>query len=149
VSEYTRRRIAALLLLAGIVVGVLALLDVGPFEDPPTEEERVQDVVEDLFASAASGDAKGFCELLTRDARRALTVRTAQQLRLNEAPKCVHALTLLSGVFRGARVKVNLVSVSGPQARAEVDLKLKGAEPEPRTVMLVQTEGEWLVSDPG
>ena len=64
-SDVVRRRIAALLLIAGIAVAVLAIADVGPFDDPPTEEERVQETVEDFFGAAANGDSKTFCGLLT------------------------------------------------------------------------------------
>jgi hypothetical protein len=42
------------------------------------------------------------------------------------------------------------VSVSGPQARAEVKLKLKGEKgSQQRTVILAEEKDEWLVSDPG
>lgn len=147
-SDVLRRRIAALLLIAGLAVGALAIADVGPFEDPPTEEERVEAVVADFFARAAAGDGEGFCALMTRDARRALEVNTAQQLRLDEAPSCAAVLTLLRTVFEDSSAEINQVSVSGPQARAEVQLKLKGAGAEPRTILLSEEKGEWLVSDP-
>jgi hypothetical protein len=147
-SDITRRRLAALLLIAAIAVGALAIADVGPFEDPPTEEERVQEVVEHFFAAASTGDAKGFCRALTPDARRDLEVNTAQQLRLDEAPSCVDVLTLLRTIFEGSTARINDVSVSGPQARVEVQLKLKGAGAEPRTVLLVEEDDEWRVSDP-
>lgn len=147
-SDVARRRIAALLLIAGIAVAVLAIADAGPFDDPPTEEERVEAVVEDYFASAVDGEGKKFCALMTREARRTLEVNTAQQLRLDEPPNCVDVLTLLNAVFDGSSVAVNHVSVSGPQARVEVQLKLKGAGAEPRTVLLAEEKGEWLVTDP-
>ena len=57
-SDILRRRIAALLLVAGIAVAVLAIEDVGPFSDPETEEERVQATVEEFFAAAAEGESK-------------------------------------------------------------------------------------------
>jgi hypothetical protein len=148
-SEIARRRIAALLLIAGVIVAVLALADIGPFEDPPTEEERVREAVDEFFAAAAAGDGETFCALLTRDARRSLELNTAQQLRLDEPPKCPDVLTLLGPVFEGSSIDVRLVSVSGPQARAETRFKLKDAGAQPRTVLLVDQDGEWLVSDPG
>ena len=148
-SDVTRRRIAALLLIGGIVVGALAIADVGPFEDPPTEEERVQEAVEDFFAAAAAGDRDAFCGALTRDARRSLGVNTAQQLRLDEPPACAHVLTLLRPVFEGSAVQVNSVSVSGLRARVEARLKLKGTAAEPRTILLDREDDEWLVADPG
>jgi hypothetical protein len=44
-SDVVRRWIAAGLLIAGIAVAALAITDTGPFEDPPTEEERVEAAV--------------------------------------------------------------------------------------------------------
>ena len=44
-SESARRRIAAVILLAGIAIAALAIWDVGPFANPPTEAERAQSAV--------------------------------------------------------------------------------------------------------
>jgi hypothetical protein len=148
-SDVARRRIAALLLIAGIAVGALAIADVGPFEDPPTEEQRVRDAAEEFFAAAAAGDRKGFCGGLTPDARQTLAVRTAQQFRLDEPPSCPEVLALLKLVFNDSALDVNSVSVSGPRARVEARLKLKGAGADPRTILLDEVNGEWLVADPG
>jgi hypothetical protein len=63
VSPTVRRWIAFVLLLAGIAVAAVAIADVGPFEDPVTEEERAQQAVQDFFAAAARGDGKAFCAL--------------------------------------------------------------------------------------
>jgi hypothetical protein len=41
-----RRWIATILPLAGIAVAALAIADVGPFEDPVTEDERAQQAVD-------------------------------------------------------------------------------------------------------
>ena len=98
-SDTLRRRIAALLLVAGIVVAVLAIEDVGPFSDPETEEERVQATVEEFFGAAAEGDSKTFCGLLTADAREALRVSTAQRLQTDELPECTRILDVLAPVF--------------------------------------------------
>ena len=147
-SDIARRRIAALLLIAGIAVGALAIADVGPFDDPPTEEERAQAVVEDYFAAAAALDGERYCALMTRDARRVLGVNIAQQLRLDEPPSCANGVTLLQNLFKGLSAEINHVNVSGPQARVEVQLKIKGAGAEPRTVLLSREDDAWLISDP-
>ena len=67
-DEVTRRRIAAVLLVIVVIVAALAIADLGPFSDPPTEEERAQETVEDFFGAAADGDFKEFCDLLSETA---------------------------------------------------------------------------------
>ncbi len=149
-SDVLRRRIAALLLLAGIALGALAIADLGPFEDPVTQEERVESAVEDFFAAAAAGESETFCELLTRDARRSLQVNTAQQLRSNERLSCDEVFAVLHPIlFRGSQVDIRLVSVSGLRARVETRLKTKGSPAQPRTVLLTEENGEWHLADLG
>ena len=148
-SDVARRRIAALLLVAGIAVAALAIADVGPFADPATEEERVEAAVERFFTAAADGDADTFCDLLTNQARQGLRVNTAQRLQIDELPKCEQILEALSEAFAGSELTVRLVSVSGNQARVEARYRLEGAGPQPRTVLMLQEDGEWKVSDPG
>ena len=148
-SDTVRRRIAVLLLLAGIAVAVLAIKDVGPFEDPVTEEERAMAAVEDFFAAASDGDSKRFCALLTADAREQLRVSTAQRLQTDDAPECTKILDVLAPVFAGSEFTLNYVSVSGNRARAEGRFKIADAPAQPRTVLLLLEKGEWHVSDPG
>jgi hypothetical protein len=148
-SDVARRRIAALLLLAGIAVAVLAIKDVGPFSDPVTEEERAGDAVEDFFAAAADGDSKRFCALLTSDARKQLQVSTAQRLQTDEVPECEKILDVLAPVFAGSEFTLNYVSVSGNRARAEGRFKIGDSPAQPRTVLLLLEKGEWHISDPG
>lgn len=148
-SDVLRRRIAALLLVAGIAVAALAVADVGPFEDPVTEEERVSAAVERFFGAAAAGDVATFCGMLTRDARKTLQVNTAQQLQTDDPPSCEELLTVLGPVFEGSTIDVSLVSISGTKARVEASYNLKNAPAQPRTVLLSEEDGEWRVSDPG
>lgn len=148
-SDALRRRIAAGLLVLGIAVAALAIADVGPFSDPPTEEERVADVVERFFGAASEGDSETFCGMLTTDARDALQVQTAQRLRTDEVPKCERILDALGSAFEGSEVSVRYVSVSGNQARVEARYRLADSGAEPRTVLLIQEDGEWRISDPG
>jgi len=69
-SELARRRIAAAILIGGIAIGALAIADVGPFSDPPTEEERAQSAVEHFFAAAQDHDFKSACtQLRARSSR--------------------------------------------------------------------------------
>src|SRR3954453_7401606 len=74
-SEATRRRIAALILCAGIAVGALAIFDVGPFSNPPTEAQRAQDAVEGFFAATQDKDFKAACERLTASEQRTIEQR--------------------------------------------------------------------------
>jgi hypothetical protein len=148
-SDVARRRIAALLLVAGIVVAVLAIADVGPFEDPPSEEQRVQDTVEEFFAAAGRGDSKEFCAMLTAEARMQLRISTAQRLQVNDLPKCEKILDALAVAFKGSQLTVRRVSISGNQARVEGRYRVGDQPAQPRTVMLLEEDGEWLISDPG
>ena len=144
-----RRRIAATLLVVGAIVAALAIADVGPFEDPVTEEERAQEAVETFFTAAADGDARRFCALLTEQARQTLEVNAAQSLQTDKAPKCAQVLELLKAAFADTEIDVRYVNVSGNRARVEARYKLAGAGAQPRTVLLLEENGEWHISDPG
>jgi hypothetical protein len=148
-SDTLRRRIAALLLVAGIAVAVLAIEDVGPFSDPPTTEETVRGVVEDFFNAAAAGDGKTFCDLLTADARKDLEVTAAQRLQSDEVQSCQQIIGVFAPAFKGSSIDVRFVSISGTRARVEARYKLADAPAQPRTVLLELVDGEWHISDPG
>lgn len=148
-SEVARRRLAALLLVLGIAIAVLAIEDIGPFDDPPTEQEKVAQAAERFFAAAASGDAKSFCDLLTGQARQTLRVNAAQRLQIDELPKCGQILEALASAFEGSQLNVRSVSISGNQARVEARYRAADSPAQPRTVLMLQEDGEWKVSDPG
>jgi hypothetical protein len=147
VNPVLRRRIAVLLLLAGIAVAALAIADVGPFDDPVTEEQRAEEVVIDVFAAAAAGDGAQFCGLLTPDARDAIEIAIAQRLQTDQAPSCGRIVGLLATAYEGSNVDVSYVSVSGNRARVEARLTFPGHRAEPRTLALIEEDGEWLVTD--
>jgi hypothetical protein len=149
VTQIARRRTAAVLLVVGIVVGALALADIGPFEDPPTADERAAEAVEEFFAAAAAGDGATFCGLLTEDARSTLRVNIAQRLRTDDPPGCEQLMTALKPVFEGSTVQIRFVNVSGNRARVETRYKPKDSAAEPRTVLLLEEDGAWRISDPG
>lgn len=149
---YTRRRVAAVLLVIGAVVAALAITDVGPFSDPPTQEELAEETVVEFFAAAEAGDFEAFCELLTKKASQAIEVR-AGALAAEEGLKgCDEILGVLVGKqLEEVDLVITLSNVEGNRARVETEVKLKG-EPgrSQRTVLLEQsTDGEWLISDPG
>jgi hypothetical protein len=147
----TRRRIAAVLLVAGLALAILAIGDIGPFDDPPTESERAEAAAASFFASASDGDFKEFCDLLTKDAEREIEARAAGIAEQANLKGCPDILTLLAKKqLAGSEAEITDVNVSGPRARVEVNLKLKGERGhEQRTVLLDLVKDEWLVSDPG
>jgi hypothetical protein len=150
VNPTLRRWIASALLLAGAAIAALAIADLGPFEDPVTEEQRAQEAVQDFFAAAARGDGKTFCALLTTEARHTLEIQTAQRLQTDEPPKCEDLSKLLEAAYKQSEIDVRYVNVSGTRARVETRYRLAGHGAVPRTVLLEQdADGEWHVSDPG
>ena len=152
-SDVARRRIAALLLLAGIVVAVFAATDTGPlFDNPPTEEARVQETVEMFFGAAAEGDFEGYCALLTETARNLVRASAARLVQEGGRLSCAEILSIGEEAFAGATVRIREVSVSGNRARVEANLKRPGTPGvEPRTLILEQEQlgGEWRFADAG
>jgi hypothetical protein len=150
-SDIARRRIAALLLLAGIVVAVLAIFDVGPFDDPPTPEDRVQETVEEFYAAAADRDFTKYCGLLTAGARDQLRANAARLIEEAGRLSCQEILSAApEETFAGITAKIREVSVSGLRARVEANVRREGVPGlESRTMFLDEEDGEWRVSDPG
>lgn len=150
-SEIARRRIAALILIAGLVVLVLAATDSSVFEDPPSEEELAGDAVEDFFGAAAAGDFESYCALLTDSAREFVRASAARLLQdLEGRPGCAEIVALAAERFEGLEVRIKQVSVSGNRARVEATLKVPGSPSEFRTVLLeMDVDGAWLISDQG
>jgi hypothetical protein len=151
-DEYTRRRVAAVLLVVGTVIAVLAIADIGPFSDPPTEAERAEETVVEFFAAAEAGDFDSFCDLLTKAAQQTIEVRAGAIAAEEDLKGCAEILGVLVGKqFSDSELVITLSNVSGNRARVEAELKLKG-EPgrQQRTVLLEESpEGDWLISDPG
>jgi hypothetical protein len=149
-SDLTRRRIAALLLVTGVLVAVLAIADLGPFRDPPTTEDHVAAAVGELFDAAAESDFESFCALLTPDARATLRRNAARLAGEDAARGCARTLeATVGGGLEGSRHSIREVSVSGPRARVEARFRPPEAQPELRTLYLSEVDGEWLVDDPG
>lgn len=150
-TDSARRRIAAVLLVVAIAVAVLAIADTWPFDDPPTEEERVAEVVDRLYAAAGAGDFAAYCSLLTAAARDQVRVNAARLLEEAGRLRCDQILAVAEERFRGVEVRIREVSVSGIQARVEANVKFPGTPGvEPRTMFLERDDaGAWRVSDPG
>ena len=156
-SDVTRRRIAALLLVAGIAVAVLALRDVGPFSNPPTPEERAQAAVEDFFDAAHDKDFKAMCGLLTPATQTQITQRIAAALATQtQVSSCAQALQAQDKAVKGQPgaslsqtriVRVDDSRVSGNRAAVDAVLTYPGAKrTQPRTFELELVRGEWRIS---
>lgn len=150
-DPYTRRRVAAVLLVVGVVIAALAIADIGPFSNPPTESERAQDTVEEFFAAAADGDFDTFCGLLTGSARKAIEQRAGAIAAEENLKGCPEILgTLVGDQLAGSELTITLSSVSGDRARVETELRPQGkGGREQRSVLLQEVEGDWLIYDPG
>ena len=147
-DPYTRRRVAAVLLVVGVIVAGLAIADVGPFSDPPTEEERAEDTVERFFAAASDGDFDTFCGLLTKQARKQVEVGGGAIAAEEKLQGCAEILKGLAGKqFKDNQLRILSSNVSGDQARVETKLKLEGEAGEQRSVLLQLYKGDWLVAD--
>ncbi|MEJ7876021.1 MAG: hypothetical protein WKF62_05110 [Solirubrobacterales bacterium] len=151
-SETTRRRIAAVILILGVIVAILAITDTAVFEDPPTESERVAGTVEDFFQAAADGDFGRNCELLSDEAQATVRAGGARLVEATEEPpSCSESLDgVLGDSFADVQIKVKSVSISGNRARVETALKPKGEPSQFRTILLETSEdGGWLISEFG
>ena len=127
-SEATRRRVAALILLAAIAVGALAIFDVGPFSSPPSEAERVQGAVEEFFAAAQQRDFKGACDHLTGAEQKAIEEKAGSIAAREGLKGCDEILkAFLGDQLAGTKLtKVADVRVSGNQAVVDATLSTPG-----------------------
>lgn len=152
-SDVARRRIAALLLIAGIALAVLAITDTGPFDDPPTPEQEAKAAAETFYAAASDGDFKTYCSVLTTRARDLIQAKAA---RLEAAAGtdlggCAKIVALAADAFKDSELKVRQVSVSGNRARIEANYRQADRSGlQAKTIYLeLDDKGNWRISDPG
>jgi hypothetical protein len=141
--EILARRITAVLLLVGTAVAILALADVGPFEDR-TEEDRVRETVEEFVEARGERDFGAVCDLLTPTLRSQVQATSGARPG-TKPPSCAQVLTSESregSSERDADVEVVDVSVSGNRARASVE-RTEGIS---RGITLELVGGEWLIA---
>ena len=151
-SEAMRRRIAAVILLTGIAVGALAIADLGPFSDPPTEAERAQSAVEGFFAAARDRDFKAACRQLTAEEQRVVEQRAGSLAAREGLNGCDEILTrFLGDQLAATRItKIADIRVSGNQAVVEASLRSPGSDgPRAATFHLFLIRDEWRISDFG
>jgi 3-hydroxyacyl-CoA dehydrogenase len=151
-SEAARRRIAAVVLIAGIAVAGLAIADVGPFSDPPTEEERAQSAVERFFAAARDHDFKSACAQLTSEEQRTIEQRAASVASQEGLKGCDEILkAFLGDQLAGTQItKVIDVRVSGNQAVMDANISTPGSKgTRPATFHMFLIRDEWKINDFG
>ncbi len=149
-TDIARRRLAALLLIAGLMIGGLAIADVGPFSDPPTPEEAVKETVTEFYDAASNGDFERYCDLLTQTARDGVRANAARLVEEAGGLNCPAILEIAKEALTETEARIREVSVSGNRARVEVSLQLADEAVQPRTVILeLDPAGSWKVSDPG
>jgi hypothetical protein len=151
-SEATRRRIAAVILLAGIAIAALAIADVGPFADPATEAERAQGAVERFFAAAQDHDFKAACAQLTAEEQRAIEQRAASLASQQGLHGCDQILKAFIGdQLAGTRItRVIDVRISGNQAVIDANLHTPGSKgTKSASFHLFLIRDQWRINDFG
>lgn len=151
-SEAARRRIAALILLAGIAVAALAIANVGPFSNPPSEAERAQSSVESFFAAAQHRDFQSACDQLTEEEQRTIEQRAGSIAAKEGLKGCDQILkAFLGDQLAGTRItKVSQVRVSGNQAVVEASVSSPGEKGTRSTTFhLFLIRDEWKIADFG
>jgi hypothetical protein len=151
-SESARRRIAAVILLAGIAIAALAIWDVGPFANPPTEAEQAQSAVEGFFAAAQDHDFEVACGQLTSDEQQAIEQRAASVASREGLHGCDEILKVFLGdQLAGTRIaKVIDVRVSGNQAVMDASLQTPGSKGTQSAMFhLFLINGDWKINDFG
>jgi hypothetical protein len=150
-SESTRRAVAGVLLVIGVVVGALAITDTAFFEDPPSPEERVARTVTDFFEAAAAADFDRSCDLLSPNAQMQMQVSAAAITGEDRKLKCPEILDVLAkDLFADVEVRVRSVNIEGNRARAETTVKAEGEPSSIRQIPLEQADdGSWVISDFG
>jgi hypothetical protein len=151
-SDVARRRIAAAILIVGVALAGLAIANLGPFSDPPTEAERAQAAVEGFFDAAHDKNFGGVCQQLTGQEQRTVEQR-AGSLAVKQGLKgCDQILSAYLGdQLSGARIaKVQDVRVSGNRAVVEADIHAPGSKhPRATTFDLFLIKDRWRIADFG
>jgi hypothetical protein len=141
--EILARRITAVLLVVGTAIAILALADVGPFQDR-TEEDRVRDTVEEFIEARGEREFGAVCDMLAPTLRSQVQATSGARPG-TKPPSCAQVLTSQSrkgSSERDASLEVVDVSVSGNRARASVE-RTEGIS---RGITLELVGGEWLIA---
>jgi hypothetical protein len=142
-----RRRIAAVVLVVGAVVAALAVTNVGPFANPPTEADRARAALEDFFAATKRKDFKEACAILTPNERSQIEIRAAAVA--GNRTGCSRVLDSPLGLaLARTRIEVQDVRVSGNLAAIDAQLRSPGTKaPQFRTYKLEELGQRWRISE--
>jgi ketosteroid isomerase-like protein len=145
-SPVARRRIAAVLLVAGAVVAALAIANVGPFSNPPTEADRARAALEGFFTAARKRDFTRVCRILTPPERSQVEIRAAALA--GNRTGCASVLdSPLGTALAKTKVEITDVRVSGDLAAIDAKLRTQGVKrAQYRTYKLQELGGEWRIS---
>jgi hypothetical protein len=148
-DPFVRRRIAALLLVAGAIVVALAIGDVGPFSEPPSETDRAQAALQEFFDAAHKKDYARVCELLVKPQRN--QIEKAARDATGSKVKCADVVGAVgAGALAGSTLEVIDVRVSGSLAAIDTKLRIEGRPgSELRTFKLEEDGDRWQISDFG
>jgi ketosteroid isomerase-like protein len=135
------------LLALGAVVAALAIANVGPFSNPPTEADRARAALEEFFAAAQRKDYKAVCKLLTGPERTQVEIRAAAIA--GNSTGCAAVLDSPLGLaLARTKVQIDDVRVSGNLAAIDAKLRTPGAgRPQFRTYKLQELGGTWRISE--
>jgi hypothetical protein len=151
-SEVRRDRIAAIAMVIGAVIGIMALVDAPPLFDDVSDEERATEAVERFFDAYGERDFARVCELFNAEVRDAIELAGATETKEGRPKGCAEILEARFGTAteqeEGLEVKVESVRVSGPRAVAEVVARTPGAPgARPLTVELERAGDGWLIAN--
>ncbi len=150
-TVYARRRIAVLLFLAVTALAVLAVGNIGPFSDPPTEVDRARSALEDFFAAAKAKDYGRVCALLAPAQRKTIETAAAQVVQGKLDNGCAAAVEARGGgALAHSSLQIRDVRVSGSLAAIDANIRTQGVNgPQSRTFKLEEIDGTWVISDLG
>jgi hypothetical protein len=151
-SDVARQRIAAAILIVGLLVAGLAVADLGPFSNPPTQAEQAQATVQRFFDAAHDKNFEDVCHQLTSQAQRTVEQRAgtlAVQQGLKGCDEIVRAF--LGDQLSAARIaNVEDVRVSGNRAVVDADIHSPGSKhPQATTFDLFLIKDQWRIADFG
>jgi hypothetical protein len=147
-SDVARRRIAAVLLLAGVVLAALAIADIGPFSDPETEEQRAQAAVEQFFNAARDEDFETVCAQLTPQSKTILAQSAGSAASQQGLTGCVDLMRKLVGdrLSQTRITKIDRVSVSGNHAVVDANIRTSESKrAQPLSLDLFLSKGDWRI----
>jgi hypothetical protein len=147
-SEAARRWIAAAILVVGIAIAALAIANVGPFSNPPTQAQRAEAAVERFFTAGHEKDFKGACKQLTHEAQLTLEQRGGAVAAQKGLKGCDQILGLFLAKLELG--KVVDVRVSGNRAVVDASVRQIGAKQgRDTTIDLFLIGDSWKIADFG